>query len=103
MCKFICRLFKRKEKPVPPPPPPPPPPNPQQFYYYYATQHLNCVQNSGVDACTIKVPAHLNGFSWYTGSDGFEYMIGNSCQEDVNAIEVLGGANRCAELNQVLV
>lgn len=103
MCKFICRLFKRKEKPIAPPPPPPPPPNPQQFYYYYATQHLNCVQNSGVDACTIKVPAHLNGFSWYTGSDGFEYMIGNSCQEDVNAIEVLGGANRCAELNQVLV
>jgi hypothetical protein len=102
LCKFICRFFKKKQ-PIAPPPPPPPPVNPQEFYYYYATQHLNCIQNSGIDACIIKVPANLNGFSWYSGFDGFQYIAGNSCPEDVNAVQVLSAANRCAELNQVLV
>ena len=100
MCKFICRFFKKKQQP-PIAPPPPPPVN--QEFYYWATQHLNCVQNSDAYALKIKVPAHLNGFTWYTGEDGFQYMAGHPCPADENAVLVVSAASLCAELNQVLV
>jgi hypothetical protein len=86
MCKFICRLFKRKEqsKPVPPPPTPTPtPPVNQEFYYYYATQYLNCLQNSAPGQYVIRT--RLLPVSWICGDDDLQYQItGTASESDYN-------------------
>ena len=86
MCKFICKLFKKKKQSnlTPPVIIPIPTPTPPSYNYYFATQYLDCVQNSAPGGYVIRTT--LSPSVWICGTDDLQYQIvGTAAEGDYNS------------------
>jgi hypothetical protein len=67
-------------------------------YYYFATQYLNCVQNSAVDAFILFSPSLITE-SWVCGDDVNQYLLGNETTPQAFTATIISSSNNCAGLS----